>query len=96
MADQRSAQGTTDHPGVIRVAVGPDLYEVPERCPHAGAPLAEAEISGPFIRCIWHGATFDVRDGRWLRGPLCPDLRTHLIGPTDEVPTAEGGEPCHS
>lgn len=49
-------------------------YEVPGTCPHRGAPLAEAYVHGPFLRCPWHGATFDVRTGARLRGPICPDL----------------------
>ncbi|WP_231334570.1 Rieske 2Fe-2S domain-containing protein [Actinomadura graeca] len=49
-------------------------YEIPEQCPHRGAPLAEGYLNGPFLRCAWHGATFDVRTGDRLRGPACPKL----------------------
>jgi nitrite reductase/ring-hydroxylating ferredoxin subunit len=59
------------------------VYAVPATCPHAGAPLANGELTGPFLRCPWHGATFDVRDGRRLRGPLCKSLESHVIVPPE-------------
>jgi nitrite reductase/ring-hydroxylating ferredoxin subunit len=47
---------------------------VPAKCPHRGAPLSEGRIYGPYLECLWHGATFDLRTGKRLRGPLCSDL----------------------
>ncbi|MGI8335648.1 Rieske (2Fe-2S) protein [Actinomadura scrupuli] len=51
-------------------------YVIPDHCPHRGAPLSEGYLSGPFLRCAWHGATFDIRTGERLRGPICPNLPT--------------------
>jgi nitrite reductase/ring-hydroxylating ferredoxin subunit len=47
---------------------------VPRQCPHHGGPLDEGVLEGAFLRCPWHGATFDLRSGACLRGPVCPDL----------------------
>ena len=56
------------------VRYGDHTYELPSQCPHRGAPLVEGYLTGPFLRCRWHGATFDIRNGSRLRGPLCKDL----------------------
>ncbi len=58
----------------LRVHVGELVVEIPARCPHRGGPLARGRLVGPFLRCSWHGATFDVRTGARLRGPICDDL----------------------
>ena len=50
------------------------VVKIPARCPHRGAPLVESRIVGAFLECPWHGATFDLRTGRRLRGPECTDL----------------------
>lgn len=50
------------------------VIKVSARCPHRGGPLADGRIIGTFLECPWHGATFDLRTGRRLRGPECPDL----------------------
>lgn len=47
---------------------------IPAWCPHKGAPLTEARVIGTFLECPWHGAIFDLRTGRRLRGPACGDL----------------------
>jgi nitrite reductase/ring-hydroxylating ferredoxin subunit len=46
-------------------------------CSHRGARLAEGKVSGAVLRCPWHGASFDVRTGVWLRGPACRDLKSY-------------------
>lgn len=47
---------------------------IPAWCPHKGAPLSEGTVTGSFLECPWHGAVFDLRTGRRLRGPACGDL----------------------
>jgi nitrite reductase/ring-hydroxylating ferredoxin subunit len=56
------------------VYYGDRSYELPARCPHLGGPLIDGYLNGPFLRCAWHGATFDIRTGVRLRGPDCPNL----------------------
>jgi nitrite reductase/ring-hydroxylating ferredoxin subunit len=60
--------------GCLFVRYRQDTYEVPARCPHLGGPLSRGTLTGPFLRCPWHGATFDIRTGSRLRGPDCADL----------------------
>ena len=45
-----------------------------DRCPHMGLPLAQVlddylTPAGDRIACSWHGAVFDVEDGRCMGGP---------------------------
>jgi nitrite reductase/ring-hydroxylating ferredoxin subunit len=45
-----------------------------DRCPHAGVPLARdldeyLSPAGDLIACSWHGALFQIDDGRCVGGP---------------------------
>jgi nitrite reductase/ring-hydroxylating ferredoxin subunit len=76
-------------PGV-EVRLSDRIVTVAARCPHKGAPLSEASVIGAFLECPWHGATFDLRSGRRLRGPDCGDLEilecTHTGNSAETVP----------
>ena len=39
------------------------IYAMENRCPHAGDPLSEGELSGGIVVCGGHGWDFDVRTG---------------------------------
>lgn len=43
--------------------VGGRFYAVENFCPHKGAPLADGNLCGHTVECLWHGWRFDVRDG---------------------------------
>lgn len=60
--------------GGVEVVVVRDagaLYAVPDRCTHAKFPLHDGELVDGKIRCIHHGATFGLCDGK----PTMPALR---------------------
>lgn len=40
------------------------IHIIDNSCPHAGAMLDKASISGNELRCPWHGIAFDVHTGR--------------------------------
>lgn len=47
------------------------LYAVPDRCTHAKFPLHDGELVDGKIRCMHHGATFGLCDGK----PTMPAIR---------------------
>jgi nitrite reductase/ring-hydroxylating ferredoxin subunit len=49
--------------------VGGRFYAVENFCPHKGAPLADGQLCGHTVECLWHGWRFDVRDGTCLSRP---------------------------
>jgi nitrite reductase/ring-hydroxylating ferredoxin subunit len=40
------------------------VYAIDEVCTHEGGPLDEGELNGYDLKCPWHYAVFDVRDGK--------------------------------
>ena len=47
------------------------FYAVPDRCTHQRYPLHDGELLPGKIKCIHHGATFDLETGR----PTMPALK---------------------
>lgn len=47
------------------------FYAVPDRCTHAKFPLHDGELLDGKIKCVHHGATFDLQTGR----PTLPAVR---------------------
>jgi nitrite reductase/ring-hydroxylating ferredoxin subunit len=71
-----------DGDGVLVCRLDGVVCAVQSVCPHRGAPLAEGTLHGAVLTCPWHGASFDVRTGRRLRGPECADLRRYAADGT--------------
>lgn len=55
------AAGDTD---IVVVRQGGELFVLPDRCTHQRYPLNDGELLEGKIKCIHHGATFDLRTGR--------------------------------
>lgn len=51
------------------------LFAVKDSCPHSEFPLSEGSLyANGELECCWHGARFDCRNGKVLRGPAEEDL----------------------
>ncbi len=66
---------------VVRAAGELKVYE--NRCPHTGVALnwlpdQFLDVQGELLQCATHGALFDPRDGRCLRGP-CVGQSLHVV-----------------
>lgn len=46
-----------------------ELHALDNVCSHAGGLLSRGEVAGCTVTCPLHGARFDLRDGRIVRGP---------------------------
>ncbi|MEE3326788.1 MAG: non-heme iron oxygenase ferredoxin subunit [Myxococcota bacterium] len=70
-----------EHDGLSILVCNVDgtLYAVENLCSHAQVPLAEGELRGCEIECIFHGATFDVRTGEPLAPPAIRPIRTFKV-----------------
>lgn len=54
-------------------------FAVSNRCPHAGQAMHTGRLHGFRLGCPLHGAMFDVRDGRCLRGPAEGGLLSYPV-----------------
>ena len=64
------------------------LFAIGDRCPHAGASLAEGTLKGgTCVTCPWHFADFDLATGKALSGPAddVPSYPVSVSGNAIEV-----------
>lgn len=62
-----------------------EIYAFTDNCTHISGPLNEGELEGCAVTCPWHGAQFDVRTGKVLRGPARQDLLTYPVKVEDNA-----------
>lgn len=64
------------------------FYALADMCTHAEARLSQGRLKRCRIVCPLHGASFDLRDGRVLKGPAIAPVRCYpvrVVGDTLEV-----------
>ena len=64
---------------VLLAHVEPNWFAVGAKCTHYGAPLVDGLLVGESIRCPWHHACFDLRNGAASCGPALADLPSYLV-----------------
>lgn len=60
------------------------IYAIDDACPHQGAPLSEGLVKGCITVCPWHGAEFDVTNGKLLCGPGVHDVKFYAVTIQDD------------
>jgi len=53
---------------ILLANVDGTYYAIANRCPHLGGPLVKGMLTEDVVTCPRHGAQFDVRTGKCLRG----------------------------
>jgi 3-phenylpropionate/trans-cinnamate dioxygenase ferredoxin reductase subunit len=64
---------------VLLARVGDDWLAVGAKCTHYSAPLADGLIVGHTVRCPWHHACFDLRNGAASAAPALNDLASYEV-----------------
>jgi nitrite reductase/ring-hydroxylating ferredoxin subunit len=49
---------------IVVIRQGGEFFAMPDRCTHQRYPLNDGELLDGKIKCVHHGATFDLRSGR--------------------------------
>ncbi len=68
-----------DRERVLIAHVEGRFYALRDVCGHKNAPLSRGRLSGHIIECPLHFATFDVRSGRLVDGPVSADVPTYDV-----------------
>jgi len=64
---------------VLLVQSGPDYFAIDAHCSHYHGPLADGLVVGDSIRCPWHHACFNLRNGEATRAPAINSLATWKV-----------------
>ena len=74
---------------ILLVRKGDDVFGIGNRCSHMGAPLTKGPVtfagSLRTIRCPLHGSTFDLSNGKVMRGPATSPVPAFETRVTDGV-----------
>lgn len=68
---------------VLLTNVDGEIHAVESACSHFGLPLEKAALDGHQLRCPFHHACFDVRDGRQLEAPGLNGIATFAVQVTE-------------
>lgn len=75
---------------VLLIHVEPNWFAVGGKCTHYGATLAEGLLVSETIRCPWHHACFDLRNGAASRAPALNDLPSYSVVVENDIVRVTG------
>lgn len=59
--------------------VDDNFYALDNLCPHRQAPLSAGEVVNGVVTCPRHGARFDLKTGKGLKGPHQSDIACYQL-----------------
>jgi apoptosis-inducing factor 3 len=71
--------GHFDGEAVLIARVSDNFFAIGATCTHYSAPLAEGLIDGETVRCPWHHACFNLRNGAAVGAPALNDLTSYEL-----------------
>jgi NADPH-dependent 2,4-dienoyl-CoA reductase/sulfur reductase-like enzyme/nitrite reductase/ring-hydroxylating ferredoxin subunit len=74
LEDGRILAGHVDGTLALLVRRGYEFFAIGASCTHYGGPLCDGLLVGEAIRCPWHHAEFDIRNGEVTRAPAIDRL----------------------
>jgi nitrite reductase/ring-hydroxylating ferredoxin subunit len=64
---------------IVLAHVDGEFYALRDVCGHRNAPLSRGRLDGHIIECPLHFATFDVRTGKLVDGPVSADVPVYEV-----------------
>ena len=64
---------------LVLANVAGSFYALKDMCGHKNAPLSRGRLAGCVIECPLHFATFDVRTGKLIDGPISADVPVYEV-----------------
>lgn len=74
---------STDRGPLVLANVDGDIYALEDRCSHQDYPLSAGELEWDELECPFHGARFNVRNGRAVQLPAITPVRTFPVETRD-------------
>jgi nitrite reductase/ring-hydroxylating ferredoxin subunit len=68
-----------DRERVLLAHVEGRFYALRDICGHRNAPLSRGRLAGHIVECPLHFATFDVRSGKLVDGPISADVAAYEV-----------------
>ncbi len=81
-SDVPAGKGKAFDAGEQRIAVfqvNGQYWALDDKCPHAGASLAEGYLDGNKVGCPWHYAEFDLATGKHISAPANCAVRSYPV-----------------
>ena len=64
---------------IVLANVEGSFYALRDVCGHRNAPLSRGRLEGCLIECPLHFAQFDIRNGKFVDGPISADVPAYEI-----------------
>jgi len=64
---------------IVLANVEGSFYALRDVCGHRNAPLSRGRLEGCLIECPLHFAQFDIRNGKFIDGPISADVPAYEI-----------------